>query len=176
MRDSNLGRPSNGQGVKPILSKPSNVKTRLGTNFMPIGSSSETYQIWTEALVIKNPKVKASKRKYNRTSRFFKWQIARARSEHIAKIGKKLESYPSLSVLGALLPPLRTGNDTLIHTAEEKSYLLGALFASNSTLDDQATTKLNHSMLKIKFNQKAVRGALPSLDIHKSSGPYGSLF
>ena len=49
-------------------------------------SKREAYQIWAEALVTKDPEVKTSKRKYNRASRFFKRQIARARSEHIAKI------------------------------------------------------------------------------------------
>ena len=49
----------------------------------------------TEALVPKDPKVKTSKKKYSRPSRLFKRQIAKARSEHIAKIGEKLESYPS---------------------------------------------------------------------------------
>ena len=66
----------------------------------------------------------------------------------------------------------------LVHTANEKANLLGALFASNSTLDDQGTTpptiaRCQSSMSEAKFNQTAVRRPLSSLDIHKSSGPDG---
>ena len=135
--------------------------------------------------------MKTSKRKYNRASRFFKRQIARARSKHIAKIGEKLESYPSgthqfwalsKAALGNFsqpsLPPLRTGNDILVHTAKEKADLLSGIFASNSTLGDQGTTpptilRCHSSMPEVKFNQSAVRRALSSLDIHKPSGPDG---
>ena len=52
----------------------------------------DAHQIWVEAMATKDPKVKASKRKYNRASRYFKWQIVRARSDHIDKIGEKIES------------------------------------------------------------------------------------
>ena len=58
-------------------------------------SKREAYHIWTEALNTKDLKVKTLKRKYNRASRYFKRQIAKARSKHITKIGEKLESYPS---------------------------------------------------------------------------------
>ena len=53
-------------------------------------SKRKAYQIWAEALVTKDPEVKTSKRKYNRASRFFKRKIARAKSEHIAKMARSL--------------------------------------------------------------------------------------
>lgn len=55
-----------------------------------------------EAQVTKDPKVKASKMKYNRASKYLKRQIARVRSDLIAEIGEKLESVRNSSLLGAL--------------------------------------------------------------------------
>ena len=84
--------------------------------------------MWAEALVTKDPKVKASKRKYNRTSRFFKWQIVRVRSEHIANVGEKLESYPSRihqfwalskAALGNFSQPSRCFSQPAWHYAQE---------------------------------------------------------
>ena len=64
------------------------------------------------------------------------------------------------------LPPLSTDVIyILVHTAKKKADHLGALFASNSTLDDRRTTpptipRCQSSIPEVKFNQKAVRRAL----------------
>ncbi|CAF4900038.1 unnamed protein product [Pieris macdunnoughi] len=76
------------------------------------------------------------------------------------------------------IPPLHREDDSLAHTAKEKADLLGCLFASNSTLDDRGRSpptisRSDSSMPEITFRQRAVRKALSSLDIHKSSGPDG---
>ena len=61
-----------------------------------------------------------------------------------------------LATLASLLPPLRKGNDMLVHTAIEKGDVLGVLFATNSSLNDQATTpptilRSQSSMPEVKF-------------------------
>ncbi|CAF4763442.1 unnamed protein product [Pieris macdunnoughi] len=76
------------------------------------------------------------------------------------------------------IPPLHREDDSLAHTAKEKADLLGCLFASNLTLDDRGRSpptisRCDSSMPEITFRQRAVRKALSSLDIHKSSGPDG---
>ncbi|XP_050677490.1 uncharacterized protein LOC126974115 [Leptidea sinapis] len=146
---------------------------------------------WVAALGSKDPNCKVLKRKYNRASRFFKRQIARAKSKHVVKIGEQLSSYPtgtrkfwslSKAALGNFnqpsMPPLHMRNDTVAHTAKEKADLLCTLFASNTTLDDNGKTpptipRCQSSMPEVQFRQKTGRRALFSLDVRKSSGPDG---
>ncbi|CAH2041149.1 unnamed protein product, partial [Iphiclides podalirius] len=123
--------------------------------------------------------------------RSFKSVIAKAKSEHIGRIGERLARLPTgtrafLSLAKAVLgnfckpsfPPLHTEDDSLAHAAKEKADLLGSLFASNSTLDDRGKLpptipRCDATMPEVQFRQSAVRRALFSLDIHKSSGPDG---
>ncbi|VVC91906.1 unnamed protein product [Leptidea sinapis] len=53
----------------------------------------QAYRAWVAALGTKDPNCIVLKRKYNRASRFFKRQIARAKSKHVVKIGEQLSSY-----------------------------------------------------------------------------------
>ncbi|XP_045500113.1 uncharacterized protein LOC123697614 [Colias croceus] len=109
----------------------------------------DCYQAWANALVSSDPDARTLKRELNSASRSFKRAIARAKSEHIAKLGEKLARLPSgtrafwalaKAVQGNFcrpsLPSLRMENDLLAHTAKEKADLLSSLFAANSTLDD----------------------------------------
>ncbi|VVC97405.1 unnamed protein product [Leptidea sinapis] len=156
-----------------------------------IDSSNQTqkqaYRAWVAALGTKDPNCIVLKRKYNRASRFFKRQTARAKSKHVVKIGEQLSSYPtgtrkfwllSKAALGNFsqpsMPPLHMRNDTLTHTAKEKADLLCTLFASNSTLDDNGKTpptipRCQSSMPDVQFRQKTVRRALFSLDARRAA-------
>lgn len=151
----------------------------------------EKYQAWVNAVVTKDPKVNLTKKEYNFASRSFKRAVSMAKAEHIGRIGERLARLPSgtrafWSLAKAVegnfcqpsFPPLRREDDLLAHDAKEKAELLGILFASNSTLDDEEKQPPNiprcqSAMADIKFSQKTVRKALCSLDIHKSSGPDG---
>lgn len=150
-----------------------------------------TYRTWTEARARKDPNTAVLKKKYNASARSSKKEIARAKFRFIGRIGDRLANYPSGSrafwslakaVEGNFcrpsLPPLRTSDDSLAHTAKAKADLLAALFAKNSTLDDGGATpptipRCESSMPEIRFTQTAVRRALRSLDVRKSSGPDG---
>ncbi|CAG4930631.1 unnamed protein product [Colias eurytheme] len=109
----------------------------------------ESFHAWANAMSKKDPNAGALKKQYNSASRVYKREIAKSKSEFIGSIGEKLIRYPSGSrafwslakaVQGNFckpsLPPLRRGDDTLAHSSKEKADLLGALFASNSTMDD----------------------------------------
>ena len=171
----------------------------IPSTVVPIGSKSQpwfdtsckravfnkckAYEIWAEALVTK---VKATKRKYNWTSRYFKWQIAKAiispksaRSlratcpEHISFGHSQRRRLVTLARL------------RFCHYAQEMtSWSIRrkrkpiSLVASNSTLDCLGTTpptipRCQGSMLEVNFSQKTVRQALSSLNIQNSSGPDG---
>ncbi|CAG4916568.1 unnamed protein product [Colias eurytheme] len=151
----------------------------------------ECFHAWAEAMSNKDPNASALKKRYNSAARAYKRKISTAKSEFIGSIGEKLLRYPSGSrafwslakaVQGNFckpsLPPLRREDDTLAHSSKEKADLLGALFASNSTLDDRGNVpptimRCKSSMPNVHFRQNAVRKALFSLDTHKSSGPDG---
>ncbi|CAG4978252.1 unnamed protein product [Parnassius apollo] len=151
----------------------------------------ECYQAWADASASRDVNTSALKKKYNSASRSFKRVIAKAKSEHIGRIGEKLVRLPSgtrafwslaKAVQGNFcqpsLPSLHREDDSLAHTAKEKADLLGSFFASNSTLDDGGSTpptipRCECSMPEVHFTQRSVRKTLLSLDIHKSSGPDG---
>lgn len=151
----------------------------------------ETFQAWAIAMAAKDPKAKDLKKEYNFASRSLKRAVAKAKSEHIGRIGERLARLPSgtrafwslaKAVQGNFcvpsFPPLRREGDVLAHDAKEKAELLGSLFASNSTLDDRekpppTIPRCGSSMLEVQFTQKSVRKALFSLDVHKSCGPDG---
>ncbi|CAF4937092.1 unnamed protein product [Pieris macdunnoughi] len=151
----------------------------------------ECFKAWAEAAKSRDANTSELKTAYNSASRFFKREITKAKSEHIARFGEGLAQLPSgtrafwslaKAVQGNFcqpaIPPLHREDDSLAHTAKEKADLLGCLFASNSTLDDQGRSpptisRCDSSMPEITFRQRAVRKALSSLDIHKSSGPDG---
>ncbi|CAH2051719.1 unnamed protein product, partial [Iphiclides podalirius] len=110
----------------------------------------EYYQAWADASTSSDVKTSALKKKYNSASRSFKSVIAKAKSEHIGRIGERLARLPTgtrafwslaKAVLGNFctpsFSPLHTEDDSLAHAAKEKADLLGSLFASNSTLDDR---------------------------------------
>ncbi|CAG5059769.1 unnamed protein product [Parnassius apollo] len=129
--------------------------------------------------------------KYNSDSRSFKRVIAKAKSEHIGRIGEKLVRLPSgirafwslaKAVQGNFcqpsVPSMHREDDSLGHTAKEKADLLGSFFASNSSLDSEGSTppanpRCECSMPEVQFTQRSVRKALLSLNIRKSSGPDG---
>ncbi|CAK1584849.1 unnamed protein product [Parnassius mnemosyne] len=151
----------------------------------------ECYRAWADASTSRDLNTSALKKKYNSASRSFKSVIAKARSEHIGRIGEKLVRLPSgtrafwslaKAVQGNFcqpsLPSLHREDDSLAHAAKEKADLLCSLFASNSTLDDGGNTpptipRCECSMPDVRFTQRSVRKALFSLDVSKSSGPDG---
>ncbi|XP_045500068.1 uncharacterized protein LOC123697570 [Colias croceus] len=151
----------------------------------------ELFQAWVAATACRDPSVGLIRKKYNSASRSYKREIARAKSSYIGALGDRLARLPSgtrafWSLAKAIqgnfcrssFPPLHKDEDSLAHSAKEKAELLGALFARNSTLNDRGKTpptipRCNHSMADIRFTQRAVRNALFSLDIHKSTGPDG---
>ncbi|CAF4908224.1 unnamed protein product [Pieris macdunnoughi] len=151
----------------------------------------ECFKAWAEAVTSCDVTIGKRKKAYNSASRSFKREIAKAKSEHIARYGEKLAHLPSgtrafwslaKAVQGNFcqpsIPPLHREDDSLAHTAKEKADLLGCLFASNSTLDDQGKEpptllRCDTTMPEVIFRQRAIRKALSSLDIHKSSGPDG---
>ncbi|CAG4968326.1 unnamed protein product [Parnassius apollo] len=148
----------------------------------------ECYRAWADASASRDVNTSALKKKYNSASRSFKRVIAKAKSEHIGRIGERLVRLPSgtrafwslaKAVQGNFcqpsLPSLHREDDSLAHTAKEKADLLGSFFASNSTLDDGGSTpptipRCECSMPEVQFTQRSVRKALLSLDIHKSNG------
>ncbi|CAK1585789.1 unnamed protein product [Parnassius mnemosyne] len=151
----------------------------------------ECYRAWADASTSRDVNTSELKKKYNSTSRSFKSVIAKARSEHIGRIGEKLVRLPSgkhafwflaKAVQGNFcqpsLPSLHREDDSLAHAAKEKADLLSSLFAFNSTLDDGGNIPLTIprcecSMPDVRFTQRSVRKALFSLDVSKSSGPDG---
>ncbi|CAK1596057.1 unnamed protein product [Parnassius mnemosyne] len=154
-------------------------------------SKQECYQAWAAASATRDVNTSTLKKKYNFASRSFKRVIAKAKSEHIGRIGEKLVRLPSgtrafwslaKAVQGNFckpsLPSLHREDDSLAHDAKDKADLLGSLFASNSTLDDGGKTpptipRCECSMPDVLFSQRSIRKALLSLDIQKSSGPDG---
>ena len=131
-------------------------------------------------LVTKDSKVKASKRKYDRASRFFNWQIAKVRTYRQNRREAWDLPVRNLSVLGALKGgPWKQPSFALAITHRKWHFspygdLLDALFASNFTLDDHRITPPTiprFQSSEVKLNQKAIRRALSSLDRHKSNGP-----
>ncbi|XP_062528539.1 uncharacterized protein LOC134200191 [Bombyx mori] len=142
------------------------------------------YVAWDDARRRRDPNISEERRKYNAASRSYKKVIARAKSEHVARIGERLKSYPSGSrafwslakaaegnFCRSSLPPLRKSDDSLAHSAKEKADLLVKLFASNSTVDDGGATPPNilrcdSSLPEICFTQCAVRRELRLLDVH----------
>ncbi|CAK1600021.1 unnamed protein product [Parnassius mnemosyne] len=150
-------------------------------------SKQECYQAWAAASVTRDVNTSILKKKYNFASRSFKRVIAKAKSEHIGRIGEKLVRLPSgtrafwslaKAVQGNFckpsLPSLYRRDDSLVHDAKEKADLLGSLFASNSTVDDGGNTpptipRCECSMPDVQFSQRSVHRALLSLDILGSS-------
>lgn len=151
----------------------------------------DCYQAWANAAMARGVQTSALKKEFNYASRSLKRDIARAKSQHVARIGERLTRLPSgtrafWSLAKAVegnfcrpsLPPLRKEDYSLAHDAKEKADLLGKLFASNSTLDDRGNApptipRSKSSMPEVRFFERSVRRALLSLDIHKSSGPDG---
>ncbi|CAK1604136.1 unnamed protein product [Parnassius mnemosyne] len=58
-------------------------------------SKQECYQAWAVASVTRDVNTSTLKKKYNFASRSFKRVIAKAKSEHIGRIGEKLVRLPS---------------------------------------------------------------------------------
>ncbi|XP_045492437.1 uncharacterized protein LOC123691896 [Colias croceus] len=110
----------------------------------------DCFRNWADAFLKQDPNASALKKQYNFACRQYKRKMSIAKSEFIRGIGKKLTRFPSgsrafWSLAKAIqgnfcqptFPPLRREDDTLAHSPKEKADLLGALFASNSTLDDR---------------------------------------
>ncbi|CAH1642075.1 unnamed protein product [Spodoptera littoralis] len=149
------------------------------------------YQAWVDAAVARDVNTSALKKEYNFASKSYKRAIAGAKSQHIGRIGERLERLPSgtrsfWSLAKAIegnfcrpsFPPLHMGEDSLAHNARDKAQLLAKIFASNSTLDDgghepPVVPWCGRYMPDVRFHQRTVRLALLSLDVHKSSGPDG---
>ncbi|CAK1581125.1 unnamed protein product [Parnassius mnemosyne] len=109
-------------------------------------SKQECYQAWAAASETRDFNTSMIKKKYNFASRSFKRVIAKAKSEHVGRIGEKLVRLPSGSrafwslakaaqgnFCKPSLPSLHGEDDSLAHAAKEKADLLDSLFVSNST-------------------------------------------
>ncbi|XP_061704547.1 uncharacterized protein LOC133515918 [Cydia pomonella] len=150
------------------------------------------YKAWTKVVANKDPNVSDVKRKLNAALRSSKKGIARAKYDFVGRIGEKLAGYPTGSrafwsfakaaegnFCQSSLPPLRKTDGDLAHSAKEKADLLGTLFASISTMNDDGSAvpptipQCAYCIPEISITQRDIRRELLSINVHKSSGPDG---
>ncbi|CAF4953808.1 unnamed protein product [Pieris macdunnoughi] len=122
----------------------------------------ECFKAWAEAVTSCDVTIGERKKAYNSASRSFKREIAKAKSEHIARFGEKLAHLPSgtrafwslaKAVQGNFcqpsIPPLHREDDSLAHTAKEKADLLGCSLCVELHFEREGTTDIiaQHSLL-----------------------------